>query len=566
MRNLIYLLLRRMRVPLIVVILAYAISILGLVLTPGIDDQGRPWHMDFFHAFYFVSFMGSTIGFGEIPYPFSDPQRMWTTIAMYVTVISWLYAIGTLFSIIQDPAFRRVLGFATFTRAVKRLHEPFYLVCGLGDAGQLILRELTEDGIRCVGLDRNEQRIQMLRLENFPLPVPALTADVTDSSMLLAAGLRHPRCVGVLAITDNDHVNLTIAISCKLLAPELQVICRSETHDSEANMASFGTDFIINPFDSFAERFAMMFRSPSMFLVYEWVTSLQESALCEFAAPPRGTWILCGYGRFGKAVQKSLSFKGIRTVIVEADLAVTQAPEEAIEGRGTEAFTLYEAGVENAAGIIAGTDDDANNLSIIMTARDVNPDLFTVARQNLRSNDAIFAAADINMVMQSGMLIGRRIIDLLTNPLLADFLRQANRQTDEWANILVSRVAGIVSDAPPETWIMTVDSQQTPALCEGIEKSLDVRLRHLMTDPREVTAQLPCVPLYVRRANHDEELAPDDDMALQPGDQLLFCGRRHAETHMRWTTHNYHALYYICTGQDRPIGTIWRLLSGHSAG
>ena len=67
MQNLIYLLLRRMRLPLIVVILAYAISILGMVLAPGLDDQGNPWNMNFFHAFYFVSFMGSTIGFGEIP-------------------------------------------------------------------------------------------------------------------------------------------------------------------------------------------------------------------------------------------------------------------------------------------------------------------------------------------------------------------------------------------------------------------------------------------------------------------------------------------------------------------
>lgn len=566
MHNLIYLLLRRMRVPLIVVILAYAISILGLVLAPGIDDQGRPWHMSFFHAFYCVSYMGSTIGFGEIPYPFSDAQRMVVTVAMYVTVISWLYAIGTLFAVIQDPAFRRVLAFTTFTRAVRRLQEPFYLVCGLGDAGQLILRELTEDGIRCVGLDRNEQRIQTLRLEDFPLAVPTLTADVTDSSMLLAAGLRHPQCIGVLALTDIDHVNLNIAISCKLLAPELQVICRSETHDSEANMASFGTDHIINPFDTFAERFAMMFRSPSMFLVYEWVTSLQESPLCEFTAPPRGTWILCGYGRFGKAVQKSLSFKGIRTVIVEADLAGTQAPEETIEGRGTEAFTLYEAGIEEAVGIIAGTDDDANNLSIIMTALDIKPDLFTVARQNLRSNDAIFTAADICLVMQSGMLIGRRIIDLLTNPLLAGFLRQATQQTEEWANVLVSRVVGVVADAPPETWILTIDSLQTPALCEAVDKGLEVRLGHLMTDPREVTEQLPCVPLYLKRANQDEKLVPDEAMALQPGDQLLFCGRRHAETHMRWTTHNYHALYYVCTGLDRPIGTLWRLFSGQSAG
>jgi Trk K+ transport system NAD-binding subunit len=435
----------------------------------------------------------------------------------------------------------------------------------MGDAGHLIVRELTEKGIRCVCLDHNELRIQGLRLENFQVGVPALTADVSDSSMLLAAGLTHAQCAGVLAITDVDHVNLTIAISCKLLAPDLQVICRSETHDSEANMASFGTDYIINPFDTFAERFAMLFKSPSMYLVYEWMTSLQQSPLTEFTAPPRGTWVLCGYGRFGKAIQKSLSFKGIQTVIVEKDLELTSAPEEAIEGRGTEAFTLVEAGVENAAGIVAGTDDDANNLSIIMTALDINAELFTVARQNLRTNDAIFAAADINMVMQSGVLIGRRIIDLLTNPLLSAFLRKATAENEEWANILVSRVVGILADGPPDTWTLTVDSVQTPALLEAIDKRLTVTLGHLLTDPRTSGELLPCVPLYIARANHDEHLVPENDTVLKAGDQLLFCGQRHAETHMRWTTHNYHALDYICTGQDRPVGTIWRLFSGHTS-
>jgi len=187
-----------------------------------------------------------------------------------------------------------------------------------------------------------------------------------------------------------------------------------------------------------------------------------------------------------------------------------------------------------------------------------------VARQNLRANDAIFSAADVDMVMQSGVLIGRRIIDLLTNPLLSAFLRKAREQNEEWANILVSRVVGIVvHESPPETWTLTVDSEQTPALLEAADKRLVVRLSHLLRDPRDVDRQLPCVPLFLQRANHDEQLLPEDDTVLQAGDRLLFCGRTHAETHMRWTTHNFHALNFICTGQDRPIGTVWRLFSGH---
>ena len=562
MHNLIYLLLRRMRLPLIVVILAYAISILGMVLMPGVDDQGNPWHMNFFHAFYFVSFMGSTIGFGEIPYAFSDPQRMWTTVAMYLTVISWLYAIGSLFAVIQDPGFRRVLAYARFTRTVKSIRDPFYLVCGLGDAGYLLIRELTADGIQCVCLDLNEKRIQALQLENFLLDVPALAADVTDASYLLAAGLQKTNCAAVIAVTGNDHANLTIAISSKLLAPDLPVICRSETHDVEANMASFGTDYIINPFDTFAKRFALMFQSPAMHLVYEWVTSAQATTLSKFTALPQGTWILCGYGRFGKAVQKSLSFKGIRTVIVESDPAGTEAPESTIAGRGTEAITLHEAGIDQAVGIIAGTDDDTNNLSIIMTALDMNEALFTVARQNLRSNGAIFDAAAVDLVMQPDILIGRHIVDLLTNPLLSDFLQLATTQNEEWANVLVSRIAGILSDEPPDTWTLTVDTDNTPALIEAFNEGLDVTLENLVTDPQDTTRKLPCVPLYLRHANHDEVLVPGHDTVLQSGDQLLFCGLRHAENRVRWTAHNFHALCYICTGQELPDGTLWRLISG----
>jgi voltage-gated potassium channel len=565
MHNLIYLLLRRMRVPLIVIILVYAISITGLVLIPGVDDQGNPWHMSFFHAFYFVSFMGSTIGFGEIPYPFTDPQRIWTTVAMYMAVISWLYAIGSLLSLVQDTAFRRVLAYTGFTRSVRRIREPFYLVCGLGDAGYLLLRELAEDHIRSVIIDRNENKIQALRLEEMPVHIPGLSADVTDSSALIAAGLLKPECTGVIALTGDDHVNLTIAITSKLLAPGLPVICRAETHDSQANIASFGTDFIINPFDMFAERFAMMFQSPSMYLVYEWMTSMHEAPLSEFAAPPRGTWVLCGFGRFGKAVQKSLSFKGIQTIIIESDAAGTQAPESTIEGRGTEAITLHEAGIEQAVGLIAGTDDDANNLSIIITALTLNEDLFTVARQNLSSNDAIFAAADIDIIMQPGRLVGQQVADLLTTPLLSDFLRQAKGENEAWANVLVSRVAGILTDRPPESWTLTISREQSPAVLELLDTGSSVLLSGLLTDPRDASTRLPCVPLYIQHLNQQELLMPEDDTPLQVGDQLLFCGQQTAETHMRWIVHNSHALNYICSGDDRPSGSIWRWLSGRRA-
>src|SRR5690349_19327010 len=128
----IFLVLRRMRTPLIVLIVIFAVTVLGLTLIPGQDDQGRPWHMGLFDAFYVMSYTASTIGFGEIPYAFTYNQRMWVTISIYLTVIGWAYAIGSLLALIQDRAFRQALAMQHFTRKVARLREPFLLVAGYG--------------------------------------------------------------------------------------------------------------------------------------------------------------------------------------------------------------------------------------------------------------------------------------------------------------------------------------------------------------------------------------------------------------------------------------------------
>jgi voltage-gated potassium channel len=50
----IFLILRRMRAPLIVLIVIFSVSVLGLTLLPGVDGNGEPWRMSFFDALYFM--------------------------------------------------------------------------------------------------------------------------------------------------------------------------------------------------------------------------------------------------------------------------------------------------------------------------------------------------------------------------------------------------------------------------------------------------------------------------------------------------------------------------------
>ena len=308
------LILRRMRAPLILIVAVYSISILVLTLIPGVDDKGNVWYMSIYHAFYFVSYTATTIGLGEIPYPLTEGQRLWTVVIIYMTVISWFYALGTVIALSQDKTFQAVSKESAFKRDIKNIHRPYYVVCGFGETGKAVVNALLEEHFGAVVIEIKED-ISDRGLNDSLEFVPNLTADAADPASLEIAGVSQPKCRGVIAVTASDETNLKIAISSKLLHPDVTVVCRSEYKEHEDNMLSFGTDHIINPFESFTKIFSMALHSPSMHLIYEWLTGAPDVSLSSPINIEPGHWILSGYGRLGKQLHKELHKKDRKSVV-----------------------------------------------------------------------------------------------------------------------------------------------------------------------------------------------------------------------------------------------------------
>ena len=121
MNDIIWLTMRRMRTPLIVMILTYSLTVFGMVAIPAHDASGQPVQVGYLDAAYFVAIMATTIGFGEIPYTFSHVQRLYVYIALFPNVVAWLYSIGTIISLLVDAQFRAVLpGVVARQRAIEQ--------------------------------------------------------------------------------------------------------------------------------------------------------------------------------------------------------------------------------------------------------------------------------------------------------------------------------------------------------------------------------------------------------------------------------------------------------------
>ena len=101
----IWLFLRKMRVPLIVLNIFHAIPVVLLTLVPGVDAEGNTVYLRVFDAMYIVAYTITTIGFGEIPYAFTYPQRLVVFLTIYGTVPAWVFSIGYMISLFQDKTF-----------------------------------------------------------------------------------------------------------------------------------------------------------------------------------------------------------------------------------------------------------------------------------------------------------------------------------------------------------------------------------------------------------------------------------------------------------------------------
>jgi Trk K+ transport system NAD-binding subunit len=552
---------RRMRTPLIVLILIYFFSILALITVPGMDDAGQPYHMSFLDAAYFMAILQTTIGFGEIPYSFTSAQRMLVYVLLLPNVVAWLYSIGTLLGLILDKQFQAAFYRSRFSKKVRALKGPFYIVCGFGNTGSMTVSGLLAREINAVVIESDEPTVRLMALEDEYIHVPALVGRARDREILETAGLLRDNCQGVIATTNSDHVNLTIAITVKLLRPELMVLARSENQRVCDNMASFGTDSIINPYQIFSERLFLALSSPIKYLVQDWLISVPGSELRDVVKPPKGPWIVCGAGRFGARMLEQLQKSGLPITVVDVHPERLPAYERAILGRGTEAHTLEEAGILDAEGIVAATGDDIDNLSIIMTARNLNPRLFFVARQEERHHDELFDSSGADLVARSSLIVARKILSVVSTPLLQSFMQHLIRSDNSFAERTAARLEQVLKNRAPNIWVFELKGEIARTLRYVRAQTSGVRLEHIIRNSRsEEKEELPCVCLTLERGAQRIFL-PDPDTELQIHDRLLFAGRDHTRGQILWTLTDSHSLLGNVSGKQLPRGALWRWLS-----
>ena len=209
--------------------------------------------------------------------------------------------------------------------------------------------------------------------------------------------------------------------------------------------------------------------------------------------------ILCGYGRNGmQAAERLIAYKK-PFVIIERDREIIERYEQDVlfvEGDASDDDTLKEAGVEKASYLICALPDDAANLFVVLSARQLHEQLFIISRASLVTSQKKLLLAGADKVIMPDKIGGDHMASLVVMPDLITFMDKLSTEGEHTTNL--EEVA--------------IEDFRDQLECNSL-RDLDLRKR------------TGCTIIGYIAPNGEYIINPEADLQLQPKSKVIVLGR-----------------------------------------
>ncbi len=171
-------------------------------------------------------------------------------------------------------------------------------------------------------------------------------------------------------------------------------------------------------------------------------------------------YIICGYGRIGRVLCRHLKRAGIDIGVIEKDPEQITAMDEDgilyIAGEATDENILLKAGIKRAQGLVAALATDTDNVFLVLTARQLAPEIFIMARSSEETAKIKLRAAGANSVESPYEMGAVSMAHRIIRPTVTSFLDLAfahKRRDIQMEEIPVSSASELVNIQLKDTGI-----------------------------------------------------------------------------------------------------------------
>lgn len=209
--------------------------------------------------------------------------------------------------------------------------------------------------------------------------------------------------------------------------------------------------------------------------------------------------IVCGFGRHATEVAQELSKQGVSFVIVEKKAATVDELRHSgylyFEGDATEDDVLMEVGIDRAKALVLTLPDDADNLFVTLSARQINPRLRIISRAGNLADEVKIRRAGADHTVVPEQIGGFYMATLVNKPDLVEFFTLLSNMGP--SNVVFEEI---------EVARLLPDVQGKPIATSGLDNKARISV------------------VAVRRPSGQYELNPQGDTILQPGWHIVVLG------------------------------------------
>ncbi|MCJ7578504.1 MAG: potassium channel protein [candidate division Zixibacteria bacterium] len=211
-------------------------------------------------------------------------------------------------------------------------------------------------------------------------------------------------------------------------------------------------------------------------------------------------YIVCGFGRVGRRIAQELCARKVPFVVIDNDPAKTEQSEKDcflfVQGDATNDQTLLDAGIERAKGLITALVNEADNVFIVLSARQLNPKLFITARVESDEAEKKLLRAGADKVVSPHKIGGIRMALTAIRPNLVDFMS-----------------------------VVTFD-QDTDLTIEEIQIKPDSPLIQSTLKDCAIRKEFGIMVVGIKKIGKDVFLNPSPETKIEAGDILIVIGEK----------------------------------------
>ena len=226
---------RRILAALLALLTIFGIAVVGYRIIGG-EQYG--W----LDALYMSVIMLTTTGMKEVVPTTSVPAQIFTMAILVVGATAALYTLSMLTAFVVEGDITQGFRRRRMRKAIEGM-TGHVIVCGAGQTGSTVLRELVRTQRPCVVIEANEAQLAAVDAEF--ASIPFLHGDCSDDETLLNAGIA--RAAGVVICTDDDKTALVTTVLAKQLNPTVRVTARATTEKAIARLRQAGADGVVAP-------------------------------------------------------------------------------------------------------------------------------------------------------------------------------------------------------------------------------------------------------------------------------------------------------------------------------